>query len=222
MNNLELKLLNFLDSYPEVSFTYIKRDGSLRHARGTRLSSAVPYQSRPLLPGTNQLIENVPYYDYSRKEWRSYKIGSVRSIDGFGKEYRLFISNSWGHANDYDCLSRLLNEASNFEWIDYSVPKNDPIHNPPTSKALGDAICRQMRPVNCVLILGGVYSTYSTWINREIEYAKMLAKPIIAIDKLGSERMSTVVANNADAIVGWNTASIVKAIRLNSIDSGVA
>lgn len=70
-----------------------------------------------------------------------------------------------------------------------------------------------MQPASCVLILAGVYSTYSKWINIEIELAKEMGKRIIAIEPWGSQKTSQTVKNNADVIVGWNTDSIVKAIR---------
>ena len=70
-----------------------------------------------------------------------------------------------------------------------------------------------MQPASCILILAGVYATYSKWINIEIELAQEMGKRIIAIEPWGSERTSVVVKNAADKIVGWNTSSIVSAIR---------
>ena len=70
-----------------------------------------------------------------------------------------------------------------------------------------------MQPASCVLILAGVYATYSKWINIEIELAKEMGKRIIAIEPWAAERTSTVVKDAADQIVGWNTSSIVSAIR---------
>jgi nitric oxide reductase activation protein len=64
-----------------------------------------------------------------------------------------------------------------------------------------------------VLILAGVYSTYSKWINIEIALAQEMGKRIIAIEPWGSERTSSAVKNAADKIVKWNTDSIVGAIR---------
>ena len=93
------------------------------------------------------------------------------------------------------------------------MPKNDPIHNASNTYQLKEAIRKQMQPVSCVLIMAGVYSTYSKWINIEIELAKSMNKKIIAIEPWGSERTSTVVKNAADKIVRWNTDSIVSAIR---------
>lgn len=98
-------------------------------------------------------------------------------------------------------------------YRDYSVPKNDPIHNAPYTYQLKEAIRRQMQPASCVLIMAGVYSTYSKWINIEIELARSMNKKIIAIEPWGSERTSIVVKNAADKIVRWNTDSIVSAIR---------
>jgi hypothetical protein len=61
--------------------------------------------------------------------------------------------------------------------------------------------------------LAGVYSTYSKLINKEIEISKAFGKPIIAIEPWGAEKTSTIVKNNADIIVKWQGASIVKAIK---------
>ena len=130
--------------------------------------------------------------------------------------YNLFISHSWTYSDAYDRLVDLLDNASYFSYRNYSVPKDDPIHNAPTQWQLKGAIKAQMAPASCVLILAGVYSTYSKWINIEIDLAKngfYTPKRIIAIEPWGSERTSQVVKNAADEIVKWNTSSIVGAIR---------
>lgn len=134
-------------------------------------------------------------------------------MEVFNMVYNLFISHSWAYGDAYDGLINLLNKRRYFEYRDYSVPKNDPIHNAKNDSQLRTAIRKQMQPASCVLILAGVYSTYSKWINIEIELAKEMGKRIIAIEPWGSQKTSQTVKNNADVIVGWNTDSIVKAIR---------
>lgn len=129
------------------------------------------------------------------------------------KTYRLFISHSWSYPQAYEGLTNLLKEHPLFQWRNYSVPKDDPVHNAPNTRLLEMAIERQMRPVNCVLILAGVYSSYSKWIQREINLALLLEKPIVAVEPWGSERTSAIVKDNADQIVKWNSNSIVRAIR---------
>lgn len=131
--------------------------------------------------------------------------------------YRLFISHSWAYGDAYEKLVQFFDKHPNFNWTDYSVPKIDPIHNAPSSQALYEAIKRQVAPVNCVIILAGVYSTYSSWIKKEIEIAKGYRKPIIAVEPWGSERTSQIVKRNANAIVKWQSSSIVSAIRQYSI-----
>ena len=127
--------------------------------------------------------------------------------------YHLFISHSWTYSDAYDKLVKLLDEANNFDYKNYSVPKDDPIHDADNTKELKEAIREQMKHASCVLILAGVYATYSKWINIEIDLANEMGKKIIAVEPWGAERTSKVVKDNADYIVKWNTSSIVNAIK---------
>ncbi len=130
--------------------------------------------------------------------------------------YNLFISHSWSYTDAYDKLTNLLNEAPYFNYIDYSVPKDDPIHDAPNQQLLYNEIKNQMKPCHVILILAGVYATYSKWINNEIKIAKNEfnnPKPILAIEPWGAERTSQVVIDNADLRVGWSTDSIIEGIR---------
>lgn len=110
--------------------------------------------------------------------------------------YNLFISHSWNYSDAYGKLISLLNADPYFKYRNYSVPKDDPIHNAPYQWQLKEAIKAQMASASCILIMAGVYSTYSKWINIEIELAKSgfsVPKRIIAIEPWGSEKTSTVV-----------------------------
>ena len=44
--------------------------------------------------------------------------------------------------------------APNFQYSNYSVPKDDPVHNAPSKQALRDAIKQKMSPCQVVLIMG--------------------------------------------------------------------
>lgn len=127
------------------------------------------------------------------------------------KTYRLFISHSWAYGDAYDKVIEMINSQS-ITYYDHSVPINDPIHTNGSDKQLRDAIDAKIKGTSCVLILAGVYSTYSKWINKEIEIAKAYGKPIIAIEPWGSEKTSKVVKDNANEIVKWQASSIVNAI----------
>ncbi len=132
------------------------------------------------------------------------------------KTYNLFISHSWAYGDAYEKLVNLLDAAAYFSYRNYSVPKDDPIHDAPNSQALYDAIKEQMSHANVILIMAGKYATYSTWIKKEIKIAKnefISAKPILAVKPWANTQVSSIVQENADKLVGWNTSSIVQAIR---------
>ena len=132
------------------------------------------------------------------------------------KTYNLFISHSWSYSDQYERLVKLLRARPYFRFRDYSVPPDDPIHNARSDAALRRAILNQMTRCHVVIILAGVYASYSKWINIEIDLAEdgfSTSKPILAIRPWGAERISQTVRDAADEIVGWNTESVVEAIR---------
>lgn len=127
--------------------------------------------------------------------------------------YNIFISHSWTYSSQYDGLLGLLDSNPYFEYKNYSIPKDNPIHHATYDYQLKTAIREKMQHASCVLILAGVYSTYSKWINIEIELAQELGKRIIAVEYWGSERTSYKVKCAADEVVKWNSSSVIKAIR---------
>ena len=130
------------------------------------------------------------------------------------RTYHLFISHSWRYGDQYDRLKKLL-DKSGLSYRDYSVPRDDPIHNARSARQLQEAIKNQMQYASVVLVLAGVYASHSKWIDIEIDLAESSfasAKPIVAIEPWGSERTSTRVKRAADEVVKWSTKSIVRAI----------
>ncbi|KAA3597457.1 MAG: molecular chaperone Tir [Calditrichaeota bacterium] len=128
------------------------------------------------------------------------------------KTYRLFISHSWAYINTYDTIIRFFEEQG-LSYYDHSVPKDDPIHTEGTDSELYDAIESKIRGTSGVIVLAGVYATYSRWIEAEIEIALDYDKPIIAVEPWGSERTSRLVKDNADDVVKWQGNKIVDAIK---------
>ena len=126
--------------------------------------------------------------------------------------YRIFISHAWTYNRDYYQLVKRLRESPNFRHSNYSVPKHDPVDANNNTK-LKEELRQQIRPVEVVIILGGMYVAYSNWIQFEIDYTKALEKPILGIKPWGAQKMPKAVQDVADKIVGWNTPTIVSAIR---------
>ncbi len=136
------------------------------------------------------------------------------------KTYDLFISHPWSYNSEYYPLVDLLRQAPNFKWRNYSVPEHDPVLDPTKEsgkKALRAELEGQIRPVNCVLIIGGMYVPHSDWILDEIGFAQKYGKPIIGIKPRGAQVMPRAVSGLADTIVGWTTESIVSAIRKHAL-----
>ena len=128
------------------------------------------------------------------------------------KTYRLFISHAWKYKDDYDRLTRLLNEAKRFKWQDYSVPIFDPI-NAKDDAQLRAELNNHISRAQVILIISGMYVNYREWIQYEIDVSKDYHKPIIGIEPRGSRRVPVDVRAVAATMVKWNTNSIVKAIR---------
>lgn len=130
--------------------------------------------------------------------------------------YKLFISHAWDYHDDYKRLVQLLDKANLFKYANYSVPKDDKFEKMIKSQ-LQEEIRQQMRPVNCFLALGGVYMSYSDWIQFELDFGVSLDKPIIGIKPWGNTKVSTAVSDVAKEVIGWNTDGIIEAIRKYSI-----
>lgn len=131
--------------------------------------------------------------------------------------YRIFISHSWAYSAHYDKIEDFLIQER-VSYYNHSVPKNDPIHTNGTDRELKAAIEAKIKGCSCVIILAGVYSTYSKWINIEIELAKKYNKPIIAVQPWGAERTSVPVKVAANTIVGWNAKSVANAVKAYAIN----
>jgi len=109
-------------------------------------------------------------------------------------------------------MVRLLDIAPYFTWRNFSVPQHDPAiaDNDARLKA---ALDNQIRPVQVVLVLSGLYVANSGWIQYEINRAVSWNKPIVGVRPWGNERMPEAVTTVASRIVGWNTSSVVEAVR---------
>lgn len=136
------------------------------------------------------------------------------------KSYDLFISHAWKYSSEYSSLISLLDNIPLFYYRDYSSPNDKPMFHPDERvyhSRLEEAIENNIRPVNIVLVIAGMYYNYKKWIQFEVDTALRFKKPIIAIMPWGAQRQPTELMSSATAIVNWNTNSIVEAIRSHAI-----
>ena len=134
------------------------------------------------------------------------------------KQIHVFISHAWAHSEHYDTLADwIFNEnwsvgQASLYFMDFSVPKNDPIHNARNDRQLREAIYNQIARSHVVVIPMGMYANYSYWIQKEIEGATAYSKPILAVNPWAQQRSSSVVGDAALKKVGWNKKSVVDGI----------
>ena len=130
----------------------------------------------------------------------------------------LFISHAWAYSNHYETLHDWIyggnwsfGQAS-LSFKNYSIPKEDPIHTNGTDKQLKAAIDAKLSKCSVILVVTGVYATYSKWIKKEIGLAQGYNKPILAITPQGAQRRSALVAAASTKSVGWTKKSVVSTI----------
>lgn len=128
------------------------------------------------------------------------------------KTRMIFISHAWTYSSHYWTVVKWFDGANNFDWSNCSVPNHDALIDK-TSKGLSEGMTRQVRPAQVVVILAGMYAAHSAWIDYEISEAKRMGKSIVGVKPWGQERVPTNVQNAADVMVGWNSASVIQAVR---------
>ena len=130
----------------------------------------------------------------------------------------VFISHSWSHSSHYQRLHEWLFETAwrfgqaRVRFADYSVPKDDPIHNAPRVRDLEDAIFRKIARSHVIVIPTGMYATYSKWIKREIRGSRTMSKPILAVNPRAQQRTPSIVTDAAAETVGWTRNGVVAGI----------
>ncbi len=134
------------------------------------------------------------------------------------KQIHIFISHAWAYSGHYDTLSDwIFNETwrsgqATLDLRNYSVPRNDPIHNPRNDTQLRQALYNKISRSHVIVIPTGMYANYSRWIQKELEGAAGYGKPILAVNPWASQRASSVVRSAAARTVGWNKKSVIGGI----------
>ena len=134
------------------------------------------------------------------------------------KQIHVFISHAWSHSGHYDTLAGwIFNEnwsvgQASLDFRNYSVPKDNPIHDANNDKQLKEAILKQIAMSHVIVIPTGMYTNYSKWIKKEIEGSSDYNKPILAVNPWGQLRTSTVVQKYANKTIGWNKKPVISAI----------
>ena len=82
------------------------------------------------------------------------------------KTYNIFISHSWNYTGHYQKLIDFFDAEPRFNYRDYSVPKDNPVHKTGSDKELEQAIKMHIDPSSIIVIIAGVYASCSKWIKK--------------------------------------------------------
>ncbi|HEX7467892.1 MAG TPA: TIR domain-containing protein [Methanobacterium sp.] len=117
--------------------------------------------------------------------------------------YNLFISKLNEDNDEYDRFIGKLKASYDFLWKDHTIPGETDNEN----------LKKQMKSVDVVVILSGLYSRDKNLIQLEIDIAVELKKPIVIIRPYGMENVPGSIEKVATEVVGWNAPCIIDAIR---------
>jgi hypothetical protein len=132
------------------------------------------------------------------------------------RKYKVFISHAWHRSEHYQTLVDWFDDAPHFDWTNLSVPEHEPVSN----ATLEYELRNQMRPADVFVILSGMYAAHSEVIDFELKFARMIGSPIIGVRPWGSQMIPAAIQRAATEMVGWNSGSIVRAIRAHARASG--
>lgn len=136
-------------------------------------------------------------------------------------QVRVFVSHSWSYADHYEKLSGwIFDELWSVDgipinFVNTSVPKNNPIHYAANDAELQDAIFQRLKFSDVIVVPTGMYSTHSKWIGKELDGARLHGKKIVAVNPWGQERKSSIVQMHSHETVGWNKDSVINAVWRN-------
>ena len=117
--------------------------------------------------------------------------------------YNIFISQLKEDNGEYDRFIGKLEASHDFQWKNHSI----------SDKTDKEQLKEQMKDVDVVIILSGMYSKNKNLIEQEINLAQNLKKPIVIIRPYGMENVPGRIEDAASEVVGWNTSCIVDSVR---------
>jgi hypothetical protein len=153
--------------------------------------------------------------------------GALLSLHGFHllfevmpylRTYKLFISHAWHRDEDYFRVAEWLNSAPNFDWEDLSVPEHEAIDTKELGRTIQYHLHAYMRDACAFILCAGLYASHSEWIDYEVNFARRIGCPIIAVAPWGAQRLPRAAAY-ADHTVS-RADSLVHAIRAYALDEG--
>lgn len=131
------------------------------------------------------------------------------------KTLDVFITHAWYFHDDWNNLSKLLNESLGSKWRNFSVPWHDPAMVPHTETGkqfIMNYLESQIIPADVVVLLYGVFAKskpFRKWFEIELELAKKHGKPTIGVPAAVGGKLEDIPKDLVDCRVRWDAREIV-------------
>jgi|SRR6056297_665851 len=125
---------------------------------------------------------------------------------------RLYAVHGWHRDEDYARLFEYLESADNFFYRalsdpDAVSPQGDGV------AARRSLISDALKEAECVVCAAGTWERFNDWARYTVEAARRLDLPVVVIEHFGPKDMDVRLKGFAAETVGWDSRSIVDAIR---------
>jgi hypothetical protein len=125
---------------------------------------------------------------------------------------RIFVVHGWILDDDYSRIIEYLESSENFFYKalskpDAAVPGGD------GSAARRSAVAEVLKGAECVVCSAGIWERFNDWARYTVQRAQEMDLPIVAIEHFGPKEMDPRLRGYASEVVGWDSRSIVDAIR---------
>jgi len=128
--------------------------------------------------------------------------------------YHIYLSHSWRYKDAYERIVNLLSAQEYYCYVDHAVPPDDPVQQATSAQTLYDAILEHMQSCQVLLSMAGAGESYQKWTNKELYIAKhRLSIPAILVVPWENLEITRNVMDSYDQVVGWQTHSVVAAMR---------
>ena len=125
---------------------------------------------------------------------------------------KLYAVHGWIRDEDYSRLFEFIESADNFFYRALS--------NPEAQLGPGDgvaarrtAIVEALKDTECVVCAAGTWERFNDWARYTLDAARAADLPVVAVEHFGPQNMDSRLKGYAAEVVGWDSRSIVDAIR---------
>ena len=125
---------------------------------------------------------------------------------------RVVVAHGWIQDDDYSRVIEYLESAENFFYLNLSKP-DAPVAGGDNTASRRTAIAEALKEAEAVVCSAGTWDRYQEWARYTLERARELELPVVAIEHFGPREMDLRLKGHADEVVGWDSRSIVDAIR---------